>query len=193
MCIGPIRPRLMSCAASPNAVRWRRCSFSSPPGQNSGPPGARVLITARFRLVPLDRRQVRHMVEELAARHALAKEVIDGVAERTGGVPLFVEEVTRLLSGARRARRPPGDPADAATIVDGTARPARPSARGGAGRRRDRTRLLLRAHSRRGRDGGRAATGGARTARRSRHPAGAGPAAGIRLSVQARAHTGRGL
>jgi class 3 adenylate cyclase/predicted ATPase len=48
-------------------------------------------------LVPLDRYQVRHMVEELAARHALAKEVIEGVSERTGGVPLFVEEVTRLL------------------------------------------------------------------------------------------------
>ena len=48
-------------------------------------------------LVPLDRYQVRHMVEELAARHALAKEVIEGVTERTGGVPLFVEEVTRLL------------------------------------------------------------------------------------------------
>jgi predicted ATPase len=48
-------------------------------------------------LVPLDRYQVRHMVEELAARHALAKELIEGVTERTGGVPLFVEEVTRLL------------------------------------------------------------------------------------------------
>ena len=48
-------------------------------------------------LVPLDRYQVRHMVEELAARHALAKEVIEGVTERSGGVPLFVEEVTRLL------------------------------------------------------------------------------------------------
>jgi predicted ATPase len=48
-------------------------------------------------LVPLDRHQVRHMVEELAARHALAKEVIEGLTERTGGVPLFVEEVTRLL------------------------------------------------------------------------------------------------
>jgi predicted ATPase len=47
--------------------------------------------------VPLDRYQVRHMVEELAARHALAKEVIEGVTERSGGVPLFVEEVTRLL------------------------------------------------------------------------------------------------
>jgi predicted ATPase len=48
-------------------------------------------------LVPLDRHQVRRMVEELAARHALAKEVIEGVTERTGGVPLFIEEVTRLL------------------------------------------------------------------------------------------------
>src|SRR6516225_1874182 len=37
------------------------------------------------------------MVGELAARHGLPKEVIDGVTERTGGVPLFIEEVTRLL------------------------------------------------------------------------------------------------
>ena len=44
-------------------------------------------------LVPLDHHQVRHMVKELAAQHALAKEVIEGVTERTGGVPLFVEEL----------------------------------------------------------------------------------------------------
>ena len=71
-----------------------------------------VLITARpeFRpawgmrshhgtisLAPLDRSEVRDMVVELSARHVLSKEIIDGVAERTGGVPLFVEEVTRLL------------------------------------------------------------------------------------------------
>ena len=37
------------------------------------------------------------MVGELAARHALSQEVVEGVSERTGGVPLFVEEVTRLL------------------------------------------------------------------------------------------------
>src|SRR5262249_50233156 len=40
---------------------------------------------------------VRTMVGELAARHALPKEIIEGVTERSGGVPLFVEEVTRLL------------------------------------------------------------------------------------------------
>ena len=37
------------------------------------------------------------MVSGLAARQALSKEVIEGVTERTGGVPLFVEELTRLL------------------------------------------------------------------------------------------------
>jgi tetratricopeptide (TPR) repeat protein len=48
-------------------------------------------------LSPLDRAQVARMVGELASHHALPKEVIEGVSERTGGVPLFVEEVTRLL------------------------------------------------------------------------------------------------
>ena len=37
------------------------------------------------------------MVGEIAARRALPQDVIEGVTERTGGVPLFVEEVTRLL------------------------------------------------------------------------------------------------
>ena len=37
------------------------------------------------------------MVGEISARHALSKDLIEGVSERTGGVPLFVEEVTRLL------------------------------------------------------------------------------------------------
>jgi class 3 adenylate cyclase/predicted ATPase len=48
-------------------------------------------------LAPLDRAQVRDMIAELSARHALPREVVDNVAARTGGVPLFVEEVTRLL------------------------------------------------------------------------------------------------
>jgi class 3 adenylate cyclase/predicted ATPase len=48
-------------------------------------------------LAPLDRSQVRDMVAELSARHALPRDVMEDVAARTGGVPLFVEEVTRLL------------------------------------------------------------------------------------------------
>jgi predicted ATPase len=52
---------------------------------------------ATISLAPLDRQQVRHMVSGLAARHALSRDVIESVTERTGGVPLFVEEVTCLL------------------------------------------------------------------------------------------------
>ena len=48
-------------------------------------------------LSPLDRSDVALMVGELAERHALSQEVVEAVSERTGGVPLFVEEVTRLL------------------------------------------------------------------------------------------------
>jgi class 3 adenylate cyclase/tetratricopeptide (TPR) repeat protein len=48
-------------------------------------------------LTPLDRAEVRQMVGEIASHRALSREVIERVSERTGGVPLFVEEVTRLL------------------------------------------------------------------------------------------------
>jgi class 3 adenylate cyclase len=48
-------------------------------------------------LVPLDRAEIRTMVGAIAERHALSNEVMEGVTDRTGGVPLFVEEVTRLL------------------------------------------------------------------------------------------------
>ena len=76
-----------------------------------------LLYTARpeFRLqwplrghhtqVTLDRlsaRNVREMIAQVAARNALASATVDTVVERTGGVPLFVEELTRavLESGA---------------------------------------------------------------------------------------------
>jgi predicted ATPase len=47
-------------------------------------------------LSPLDRADVAQMVGKLSARHALNEEVVERVSERTGGVPLFVEEVTLL-------------------------------------------------------------------------------------------------
>ena len=48
-------------------------------------------------LSPLDSVQIAKMVRELSARHALPRDIVEGVSERTGGVPLFIEEVTRLL------------------------------------------------------------------------------------------------
>jgi predicted ATPase len=49
----------------------------------------------------LSARNVREMIAEVAARNTLAGETVDAVIERTGGVPLFVEELTRaVLEGA---------------------------------------------------------------------------------------------
>jgi predicted ATPase len=61
------------------------------------PPWGTLSHHTTISLAPLDRSQVREMVAELSARHALPKQIVDGVTERTGGVPLFIEEVTRLL------------------------------------------------------------------------------------------------
>jgi class 3 adenylate cyclase/predicted ATPase len=48
-------------------------------------------------LAPLERREVLRMVGEVAARHVISGEMMEALVARTGGVPLFIEEVTRLL------------------------------------------------------------------------------------------------
>ncbi len=75
-------------------------------------------------LAPLDRTEVRRMVGEIAAQHALPQEVVERVSERTGGVPLFVEEVTRLLARARR-HRIAGRPSHASAVARRAPRSAR--------------------------------------------------------------------
>jgi class 3 adenylate cyclase/tetratricopeptide (TPR) repeat protein len=56
-------------------------------------------------LAPLHEAQVQRMIVELASRRTLSADVMRRVSERGGGVPLFVEEVTRLILelGERRA------------------------------------------------------------------------------------------
>jgi tetratricopeptide (TPR) repeat protein len=61
-------------------------------------------------LSPLSRKETRAMVQEAAVRGNLSRDMIDAVAERTGGVPLFVEELTRLMvdsAGRASAREIP--------------------------------------------------------------------------------------
>ncbi|HVN64508.1 MAG TPA: adenylate/guanylate cyclase domain-containing protein [Candidatus Binataceae bacterium] len=59
---------------------------------------------AQITLNRLNDRQTREMVAGVAARAALAKDVIEAVVKRTDGVPLFAEELTRLmLDGGGRA------------------------------------------------------------------------------------------
>jgi hypothetical protein len=105
----------------------------------------------------LDRRDRTALVEQIAGGKALPTEVIDQIANRTDGVPLFVEELTKsvLESGLLREDRdrymldgalPPL--AIPTTLHDFTAGPFRPlggGAAGGADRRGDRTRVFLRA------------------------------------------------
>jgi len=52
---------------------------------------------AQITLNRLNDSQTREMVAGVAARAALGKDVIDTVVRRTGGVPLFAEELTRLI------------------------------------------------------------------------------------------------
>jgi len=62
--------------------------------------GAQWPPRAHYTQVTLSRlsaRNVRTMVEEVAARKAMSDETIATVIERTGGVPLFVEELTRAV------------------------------------------------------------------------------------------------
>ena len=103
-------------------------------------------------LAPLDRVEVRRMVGEIAAQHALPQEVVERVSERTGGVPLFVEEVTRLIARARR-HRIAGRPSHASAVSCRAPRSARAGARGGADRRGAWTRFRLWAAARCRRNG----------------------------------------
>ena len=58
-------------------------------------------------LAPLDEAQGQRMIAELASRRTLSSDVVRGVSERAGGVPLFIEEVTQLVleRGERRGAR----------------------------------------------------------------------------------------
>ena len=107
----------------------------------------------------LDRHDRTALVEQIAGGKALPDEVVAQIVERTDGVPLFVEELTKsvLESGccARSGRScstgiaAGGDPDELARLADGAARPPGVGAAGGADRRGDRTRVLLRAIARR--------------------------------------------
>ena len=52
---------------------------------------------AVMNIAPLARNQILTMIGEISERYALSRETAENLAERTGGVPLFVEEVMQLL------------------------------------------------------------------------------------------------
>ena len=95
----------------------------------------------------LGRRQGGPMVERVTGGRALPAEVLGTILDRTDGVPLFVEELTKtvLESGLLREEGGPlraggpapaaGDPLDAPGLAHGAAGPAGVRQGGGPGRR----------------------------------------------------------
>jgi class 3 adenylate cyclase/tetratricopeptide (TPR) repeat protein len=78
---GATAPLLLLCTARPE--------FRAP-----WPPRSHHMQVTLNRL---NARNVRTMVQEVAARNAMAEEIVTAIVERTGGVPLFVEELTRVV------------------------------------------------------------------------------------------------
>ena len=113
-----------------------------------GQPHVTLLTLAR-----LDRRNTAAMVANVAGNAALPPEIVEEIVERTDGVPLFVEELTKavLESGAegagsvvRRAASGAVGAGDLARLADGAAGSAGTGRQGGcANRRRDRPRVRL--------------------------------------------------
>ena len=96
ICIGLIRRHSISFEASPNAAHGAFIRSHHRPARVPAALGHALASRHDFARAARSQ-QVQQMVAELSAGHALPKEMVDGVSERTGGVPLFVEEVTRLL------------------------------------------------------------------------------------------------
>ena len=99
---------------------------------------------AQVTLNRLNDRHTREMVAGVAARAALTPDLIDAVVKRTDGVPLFAEELTRLILEGEGTLGSTRDSRHAARLADRAARPARSRQGGGAARGGDRTRVLLR-------------------------------------------------
>jgi hypothetical protein len=144
---------------------------------------------AMLALNRLDRRDRTALVEQIAGGKRLPAEVVDQIADRTDGVPLFVEE----RSGERCPARGGGqlrsrplvaaicDPDDTAGFTDGTARPFGVGASSGANWRGDRTRVFVRAAAR------------CLPSPRERTARGARPARRFRVGLPARHAAGCGL
>ena len=123
-------------------------------------------------LISLNRLPRRHRAEMIAhvtGGKALPQEIADQIIDRTDGVPLFIEELTKAVveSGLlMEAGRPlcgdgsgdsAGDPDNAPGLASGPARSPGADPRRGADRRGARPTILARADQRRGGDAAAAA------------------------------------
>ena len=101
----------------------------------------------------LAQRDIDAMIDRVVGNKLLPTSIRQDIIERTDGIPLFVEEMTKAVleaEGESEARRTAAAvpspalavPASSASLADGAARPARPSQGGGADRGGDRAGVL---------------------------------------------------
>ena len=140
----------------------------------------------------LGRADCARLVAGVAASQDLSAETVAAILDKTDGIPLFAEELTRSM--VESAGEDGGDGAgDAQGFADGAPRPPRRGARGGADRRRGRPAVSIcdsrcgRAARRRG------AGGGADGSGRGRNPAAGRARSGAGVQFQARAVARRRL
>ena len=161
----------------------------------------RPYVTA-LTLNRLGEREIAAMIDRVTGNKPLPESIRQDIIERTDGIPLFVEEMTKAVLEAesegeaqqdrrRRSLLGSGRPRKPARLADGAARPARPRQGGGADRGGNRAGVLPRTVS----------CGSAQT--RGRTSISTGPsrcgwlairprcAAARNLSVQTRAGAGR--
>ena len=164
----------------------------------TGQPHVTMLTLAR-----LDRRDTAAMVANVAGNAALPPEIVEEIAERTDGVPLFVEELTKavLEAGAQAPAALSAVPHPALSVpatlhaslmarLDRLGPAAKDVAQTGAAIGRE---FGLRAAGVRHRSAGAATSRGARSADERRPVVRPRHAAGIQLHLQARAGAGCGL
>ena len=101
----------------------------------------------------LAERDIDAMIDRVVGNKLLPASIRQDIVERTDGVPLFVEEMTKAVleaEGEEAARATlaahsvagAGGAGELARLADGAARPARPGQGSGADRRGDRPRVL---------------------------------------------------
>ena len=112
----------------------------------------RPYVTA-LNLNRLGEREIAAMIDSVTGNKSLPESIRQDIIERTDGIPLFVEEMTKAVVEAVKAKAkreraaaavPPsvGRSRKPARVADGPARPARPRQGGSTDRRGDRPRVL---------------------------------------------------
>ena len=121
------------------------------------PPWTGLANVSLLRLDRLDRQDTRALVEQVTVGRKLPGEMVTQIVDRTDGIPLFVEELTKmvlesgmLVEDAGRYRLdsplpPLAIPATLHELAYGAARPVGAGQGGGADRRCHRPRLLIHA------------------------------------------------